>query len=367
MTAERVIVGGKTWNSGSRRLLRWLTLMDAKTTHLGGRHLLTDLTLEVIMQVKSKVSHVEDNDESENESLLAIQSDSPSSYGAGASPDIHPTRKRRRLESLLSDSQHALPLRFTKLNMFNILLQPALEFHVLSTSYSRRIGSQDRHHRSRETVEDEFEVVSICRRFEEELEDLWRQRPAIINLTTDQMMSFVCKDIATKLEQLFCIYIASFWSHFIYIHRVAYWSLKHTELATKAIRETSKMMRRSVGDTGSSVRSGPPMSPTFKNVVHPGLMWPCYLLGCETLDPKEQDWAVSQLRALGELGDRPDTESGPETDGLWASQLDQKGAQNALKASILLRALIEKQTLEKRRVDGKAVAKEVFGYHFYII
>jgi hypothetical protein len=361
MIAERVIVEGKDWNSGSRRLLQWLNLMDAKTTHMGGRHLLTDSTLEMIVQTRSKISHVVDANESENGSLVEFEGNSETGLGSPIA------KRKRRLDALISPSQPLPSPRVIKLNMFNIILQPALEFHLLSASYSRRIGAHDRHHRSRDTVEDEYEVVNICRRFEEELEDLWRQRPAILNLTADQMSSLVCVEIATRLEQLFSVYIASFWTHFIYIHRVAYWSLAHSPVAITAIQETSRMMRRSVGEDGNNAPFDTTEPRTVKNTIHPGLMWPCFMLGCEILDEVEQEWVVLQLKALGELGGQPKANPPLDTDGLPPPFLDRKGAQNALKASILLKAQIERQKHEGRRVDGKFLAKEIFGCHFYII
>jgi hypothetical protein len=337
--------------------------MDAKTSHLGGRNLLTESTLEVIMADRSKISHVEDANQSENGSL-DIEGGSPL-YNLGSK--TIPSRKKRRLESLLTSPQ-VPPLKVIKLDLFNVLLQPALEFHLLSASYCRRIGSQDRHHRTRETVDDEYEVTTICRRFEEDLEELWRQRPGILNMTADQMSNFVCKSVASRLEQLFCVYIASFWTHFIYIHRVAYWSLKHSELTIKAIQETSKMMRRSVGEVGDPVPFDTTEPRTFRNVIHPGLMWTCFMFGCETVVPIEQDWAVSQLKALGELGNSPEASVGVEDAEDWPpTHLDRKGAQNSLKASVLLKVQIERQTREQRRIDGKNLSQELFGCHFYII
>lgn len=288
-----------------------------------------------------------------------------------------------RLAYLLATKAPAsLPPRIVKTDIFKILLQPAFEFHLVSQAFSRRIGCHDRHHRSRETPEDEYEVMTACMGFEDDLQELWRKRPGILNLTADQLKQFVSESIARRLEQLFSVYIATFWTHFVYIHRVAYWSMKHTPISLKALEETGKMMRRSVGQPVDELPFNPELERTADNVIHPGLLWTCFLFGCEVQCPIQQDWSVQQLRALGELDLAA---SGPKTastssaedssrdsasqaaDDLPTFRLDKKGAQNALKVSSLLRLLIDQQVKRGQRVDGKFLCQEMFGCHFYII
>ncbi|KAM0330825.1 hypothetical protein ACHAQA_003780 [Verticillium albo-atrum] len=253
------------------------------------------------------------------------------------------------------------------MDIFNILLQPAFEFHLVSQAFSRRIGCHDRHHRSRETPEDEYEVMTACMGFEDELQELWRRRPGILNLGVDQLRHFVSESIARRLEQLFSVYIATFWIHFIYIHRVAFWAMKHTPIARKALEETGKMMRRSVGQHPDQLAFDTSRPRTSATVIHPGLLWTCFLFGCEVSDPVQQQWAVQQLRALGELDLTSEPAGESSDDELPAFRLDEKGAQNALKVSSLLRLLVEQQTKTGPRVDGKFLCQEIFGCHFYII
>lgn len=129
------------------------------------------------------------------------------------------------------------------------------------------------------------------------------------------------------------------------------------------------MMRRSVGQPMDEYEFDTTITRTSSNSIHPGLMWTCFLFGCEVPDPAQQRWAVLQLRALAELHsngtDRSGSTSGDEE--LLAFRLDDKGAQNALKASQLLEVLVERQTKKGERVDGKYLSQELFGCHFYII
>jgi hypothetical protein len=382
--AEQIIVRGTNWCSGSMHLLQWLNLLDAKMSHLGGHHLLTEPALKVAVQSRPQIDHADvANDEDASDEYSEVTSHTRSSRGRSVIHSNGPRSRNDRLAYLLATKAPAsLPPRIVKTDIFKILLQPAFEFHLVSQAFSRRIGCHDRHHRSRETPEDEYEVMTACMGFEDDLQELWRKRPGILNLTADQLKQFVSESIARRLEQLFSVYIATFWTHFIYIHRVAYWSMKHTPISIKAMDETGKMMRRSVGQPVDELAFDTNIERTADNVIHPGLLWTCFLFGCEVQDPVQQDWAVQQLRALGELDlavsgpkptaigaadDQPKDGASLATDELPTFRLDKKGAQNALKVSSLLRLLIDQQVRRGQRVDGKFLCQEMFGCHFYII
>lgn len=284
-----------------------------------------------------------------------------------ATPPSKTTPAGRLGYLLSSGTPLSLPSNVIRMDVFNILLQPAFEFHMTSQAYSRRIGCHDRHHRARGTPEDELEVMNMCMGFEVELQELWKRRPGILNLDAGQLRDFVSEDIARRLEQLFSVYIATFWTHFIYIQRVAFWSLKHTPIALKALEQTGNMMRRSVGQDIHQHAFDRSLSRNSSNSIHPGLMWTCFMFGCEVSDPVQQEWCVLQLRALGKLPSTGADRTGGEGDELLAFRLDEKGAQNSLKASRLLGLLIERQTKAGERIDGKYLSQELFGCHFYII
>lgn len=309
-----------------------------------------------------------DGEEDGEETHVVGSVDLESSAGKVATPPTKGTGVGRLSYILSSGMPLSLPSGVIRMDIFNILLQPAFEFHMTSQAFSRRIGCHDRHHRSRGTPEDELEVMNVCMGFEVELQELWRRRPGILNLDASQLKEFVSEDIAKRLEQLFSVYIATFWTHFIYIQRVAFWSLKHTPIALKALEQTGNMMRRSVGQPMHQHAFDKNLARTSRNSIHPGLMWTCFMFGCEVADPVQQEWCVLQLRALGKLHSTgADRQSGDGGDELLAFRLDEKGAQNALKASRLLQQLIDRQLKAGERIDGKYLSQELFGCHFYII
>jgi hypothetical protein len=188
-----------------------------------------------------------------------------------------------------------------------------------------------------------------------------------MDIATEELEAIVCKDIAFKLVELFSVYAAAFWVHFMYIHRVAWWGLPHSDVAKKAVNETWRALRRSRGLPEQSTDDEEAIVPLPNSIIHPGLMWPLFLFGCETPDPLCQDWAVDQLKALGEASAGDQQMDVGATNELPSFRLAQKGAQNSVRASVLLKELVQRQTKLGARVDGKYLSLELFGCHFSII
>lgn len=361
--SESIIGSQSNWNASSKRLLHWLNSFDAKASHLGGRQLLTPKSLEIVFRYRFEANDDEDDESlgDSNESCpkptteLTERNSLPfSSTGKSRSGETFP--KPRPLPSLHT----------ARMSILSAIVQPAAEFHLVSQSFSRRIGSHDRHHRTRNTVEDEFEVVTACQGFDAELKSLWKQRPRVMDLTREQLVSLLQPDMARRVEELLCVYAAGFWTHFLYIHRVAWWNLQHSETAKRAVEETWQMLRRSVGASHDENEENM-NAQTLDAVIHPGLMWPIFLFGCECYEPYQQQWTVAQLRALAEASGATPNASIDTTSILGTSTPQQKGAQNAMRAAALLEEIIRRQNKTRTRADGKYVSHDLFGCHFTII
>lgn len=367
--AESVITSETNWNSASKCLLQWLNSFDAKASHLGGRQLLSPKSLDVSLQHRFGTHQVEaDGDGNEFTSEEESDEDlSGQNLSLPLSRQYRTPNKRAEPPVEEPGSTELTMTKSIKLKVFNTVLQPALEWHLVSQSYCRRIGLHDRHHRTRNTVDDEFEVATACRGFEKELQNLWSRRPRIMDITTEELEAIVCKDIAFKLVELFGVYAASFWVHFISIHRVAWWNLPHSDIVKKAINETWRALRRSRGLPEQLTDDDEARDPLPNSVIHPGLMWPLFLFGSETSDPFCQGWAVAQLKALGEASAGGQEMDIGTTDELPSFRLAQKGAQNAIRASVLWKELVQRQSKLGARVDGKYLSLELFGCHFSII
>jgi hypothetical protein len=184
---------------------------------------------------------------------------------------------------------------------------------------------------------------------------LWRQRPQIIRLTVTQLREIVCADIAARLEAIFSLYMASFWILFVYLHRVVWRHLPHSETTDLALPETRENLQRSFGEVVEGQ----------KKIVHPALLWPLFMFGSECNNEERRDWAVEQLMALGNANTIVAHDD--EGESLPPFRLSLGPTRNAKRAAVLLRELICRQSARKGRVDDKELSLEMFGCHFSII
>ncbi|CAM6003559.1 unnamed protein product [Sphagnum balticum] len=361
--AEQIITSSGPWNRYSRQLLQWFNTLDSKASHLGGQHLLSQRALQVVSEHHTQINSDDSSDEkhsdderSNKDSVFSPQDQNTSPDTTVASTDS--PQDETITSSLVPNSNsysQLKSLRQMKTVLLNTILQPALDWYQSTQKYCRHISSHDRHHRSRFTVKDEYEVVVACKQLELELLHLWRQRPQIIRLSASQLREIVCSDVAARLEAIFSLYMASFWVLFVYLHRVVWWHLPHSEMTKSALQETWRHLQRSFGEVVEGE----------KKVVHPALLWPLFMFGSECEDPTRRDWAVEQLMALGNASSVVSYDE--EGESLAPFRLSLGATRNAKRAAVLLKELTVRQALCKSRVDDKELSMELFGCHFSII
>jgi hypothetical protein len=361
--AEQIITSSGPWNSYSKQLLQWFNTLDSKASHLGGQHLLSQRALQVVSEHHTQINADDSSDEMHsnddrisNDSVFTPQDQnlSPDTTATSTSSPQVDRRNSSLVPNRNSNSQ-LKSLRQMKTVLLNTVLQPALDWYQSTQRYCRHISSHDRHHRSRFTVKDEYEVVVACKQLELELLHLWRQRPQIIRLSAAQLREIVCDDVAARLEAIFSLYMASFWILFVYLHHVVWWHLPHSEMAESALEETWKHLQRSFGEVVEGQ----------KKVVHPALLWPLFMFGSECEDAPRRDWAVEQLMALGNASAVVSYDE--EGESLAPFRLSLGATRNAKRAAVLLKELIARQGASKSRVDDKELSMELFGCHFSII
>jgi hypothetical protein len=346
--ADVVITTDTSWSRYSQQLLCWLNTLDSKATHLGGKHLLLPRSLEVASHYPPQITSEQQCDDAHGKEQ---DSDSELSRSDWSPGDSHHSPGEVNSYSPL------LKLGKVKQVMLNTILQPALEWYLTSQSYCRRISAHDKHHRKRFTSDDEYEVIIACKQLESELFELWDYRPAVISTTADQLAAVVSLDIATRLEEVFSVYLASFWILFVYLHRVSWWNLPHSPLTKRALGEVWEHLQRAYGEEVN----GP-----LRRIIHPSLLWPLFLFGSECSDPIQRAWAIEQLEALGEA--KPALPCDVENeDKLPAFKLGSGATRNARRAAALLRELIKEQDETQIRVDDRDLSMKMFGCYFSIV
>jgi hypothetical protein len=343
--ADSVITSGNSWNRYSQQLLSWLSTLDSKAAHLGGQHLLSAEALAVVSRYPTQITAPVDHGENAGDKAM---DDSDLSLS-----DASPGDSLEDVDAPFS----TLWMGQVKQIMLHTILQPALEWHLTTQSYCRRISAHDKHHRKRSSSDDEYEVITACKQLESELFELWEYRPAIISVAAEQLMEIVSPDIATRLEEIFSVYLASFWILFVYLHRISWWNFSHSGLAQRALSEVWKNMQRAYGEEVN----GP-----LRKVIHPSLLWPLFLFGSECPDPARRAWAIEQLEALGEAKPVLQSEAAG-VDSLPPFRLSSGATRNAKRAAELLRELIREQDEIRARVDDRDLAMKLFGCHFSIV
>ncbi|KFY47087.1 hypothetical protein V494_00176 [Pseudogymnoascus sp. VKM F-4513 (FW-928)] len=346
--ADIVITTDTSWSRYSRQLLCWLNTLDNKATHLGGKHLLLPRSLEIASHYPPQITSEQQCDDAHGKEQ---DGDSELSWSDWSPGDSHHSPEE------VNSHPPLLKLGKVKQVMLNTILQPALEWYLTSQSYCRRISAHDKHHRKRFTSDDEYEVITACKQLESELFELWDCRPAIISTTADQLATVVSPDIATRLEEVFSVYLASFWILFVYLHRVSWWNLPHSLLTKRAMGEVWQHLQRAYGEEVN----GP-----LRRIIHPSLLWPLFLFGSECPDPVQRTWAIEQLEALGEAKPAlPCDVENAET--LPAFKLGSGATRNARRAAVLLRELIKEQDEKQMRVDDRDLSMKMFGCYFSIV
>ena len=345
--ADTIITSDTTWSRQSQQLLSWLNTLDSKATHLGGQHLLLPKSLEVVSHYPTQITseQCEDGNDKEHQEDSELSADDPS-----------PESYHSPLEGM-SSYPPMLKMGRVKHIMLNTLVQPALNWYLITQSYCRRISAHDKHHRRRLTSDDEYEVITSCKQLESELFELWDYRPAIISVHAEQLAAIVSPDVATRLEEILSVYLASYWILFVYLHRVSWWNLPHSALTSRALDEVWQHLQRAYGEEVN----GP-----LRRIIHPSLLWPLFLFGSECSDPNQRAWAIEQLEALGEAKpvincDDQDTEMLPQF------KLGFGATRNAKRAATLLRELIKQQDEKQARVDDRDLSIKLFGCYFSIV
>ncbi|KAL6251286.1 hypothetical protein RBB50_001494 [Rhinocladiella similis] len=358
--AHSVISSRMMWSRVSQELLAWMNTLDNKAAHLGGDHLLSQQTIDVISHHQTQITSSDalDDGVSPFREPSAGSDGTPTDSSIGSLFDIECSRTQRlEMNSVITQKSQI------KQAILNTILQPALQWYLTSQSYCRRISAYDMYHRRRANTDDEYEIITACKQLESELCELWNFRPSVISLTAEQLMQVVPADLATRLEEIFSVYLGSFWTLFVYLHRVSWWNLPHglphSDLVSRALAEMWRTLQRAYGEV---------IEGTTKKIVHPSLLWPLFLFGCECLDLDQRKWAVQQLEGLGEA--KPVLEAREledDVDTLLPFRMSSGATKNAKRAAMLLTKLTEEQDRKKCKVDARELSIRLFGCHFSLV
>jgi hypothetical protein len=221
--------------------------------------------------------------------------------------------------------------------LFDTLYQPGFFFFQRIQSFMGRISKIDPWHRSRGTVEDETEVMSIAAKISRDLGSLWDSRPPLMDYALNGKLTstHISPSLVFTITRTFRTFFANYNASKIHLHRVAYKNLPlsaDTEKAISNIRNTARLMVE-VGAT-----SGPEQEMLPVNMLWPLLMW-----GTEENDPEAREWIIVQINNMEQV------------------------ATNAKITAQVLAEVQKRQDVSKVRVDVRTVMHDIFNSCFAIV
>ncbi|KIW17851.1 hypothetical protein PV08_05046 [Exophiala spinifera] len=264
-----------------RRLISWYRLLDARAVTAGGEGL-----------------------------FLRDGSDSPE-FGRNTPPS------NEDAEAVVAD----------------MLSKPLQEFFQKTQLFMGRITQIDLWHRSRGTVEDETEVMTIAAQIQKDNHALYRHRPPILDLAVAGSLQapLLASSLATELTRSARVALANYHASFIHLHRVAYRHLPRTTDVINAMVMIKQTIRH-LEAAQTSAESLP------VNMLWPLLMW-----GAEEDCPEERTCILSSIRKMS------------------------NNISNASITADVLQSVIERQDACGQRVDIRTVMHEIYNSCFAVV
>ncbi|GAB1728393.1 hypothetical protein NU195Hw_Modified_88t2 [Hortaea werneckii] len=281
---------GPALTSIERRLISWIRLVDARTSSAGGDGAFLAATEDAALTP----------DKTARDSV-------PTHTGISVGVDAE-------IEEIL----------------FDILYTPGIVFYQGVQSIMARVSNIDPWHRSRGTVEDETEVMSVAAGILRDLKTLETQRPALMDHAVAGSLTerHLAPDIAVAITRSYRTYWANYESSFIHLHRVAHKHLPPTADVLRA-RSTIKRIARLLEEARE------PLPVNF--------IWPLLMACCEEDNLEERTTMIRSIRGM------------------------QSVASNARPIADVLEEVHRRQDSTKQRADVRQTSMDLFNMSFAVV
>ncbi|KAK2759943.1 hypothetical protein FQN54_002679 [Arachnomyces sp. PD_36] len=237
--------------------------------------------------------------------------------------------------------------------IYEAVVGPAFRFFVKSQQICRRIVHIDLHHRTRGTLSDEYEVLQIAHKVGEDLESLWNNRPAVLDVydRPGDLYGTLTQPIIRQICRTFRQYIANFLAHFIYLHRVAFAIYPRTDRVNSAVDKILQLARVDINDGH--------LSDSF--------LWPLLIAGLEA-SASQRRWIITEMSHMVDVTPNQPTNDNPngENNSVGAT-FNPERHPNAEKALRLLEEVTRRQDSTNTTVDARCVRRELFADYFVMI
>lgn len=338
----------RLWTGTSKRLLTWMTLLQTKAEYNSGH-----TALEYSSATLSKST----GDPFERRPSSVIRGDSPNETRTSEHSQ-ESTAGDISAEDVEEDTRTMAEVAYDTVN------QPGFDFFLKAQAFTSRIISLDRYHRTRGTLETEFETLKDGQQISADLHTLWATRPTTMSFLRDPLglEEALQPRLARKVLLNLRVYVANFYAQFIYLHRVAFKTYPSTPDVTDAIARIIGLAKDIVEDSNRSQGNGTtPMS--------------------SSRTPLEYNLVTApNARMMGEAAQGSDLGSGLPATMLWPlflaaiegsmsdrefllqamREMDMRQVPNAARTVFLLEEVLRRQDREGRRVDHRSVRQDLF-------
>lgn len=223
--------------------------------------------------------------------------------------------------------------------IYDAIAGPVFRFYVQAQQVIRRIIFIDLHHRSRGTLNDEFEVLQIAHKVGADLETLWNRRPRVLDIydRPEELIDTLNPSVAIELCRTFRQYAANFLASFIYLHRVAFAIYPRTDRVHGAVDQIIQLAKVETAQQDQA------------NLVPMSFIWPLFVAGLEG-SLEQRRWIMHEMRRMAE----------------GAAALQQRHP-NATQALMLLQEMTRRQDESRTGADSRCVRRELFADSFVMI
>jgi hypothetical protein len=246
---------------------------------------------------------------------------------------------------------------------YDTVNQPGFDFFLKAQAFTSRIISLDRYHRTRGSLETEFETQKDGQQISVDLHTLWATRPTTMSFLRDPngLEEALQPRLAKKVLLNLRVYVANFYAQFIYLHRVAFKTYPSTPDVTYAIGRIIGLAKDIVEDSNKSHGNGDtsissdrtPLEYSSSSSAPGGVSEAAQGSDSDTGLPATMLWPLFLAAIEGTISDR-------EFLLQTMREMDMRHVPNAARTVFLLEEVLRRQDQQGRRVDHRSVRQDLF-------
>lgn len=342
----------RLWTGTSKRLLTWMTLLQTKAEYNSG------------------YTALEHSSSTLSKSTGDPFARRPSSITAGDSPSATRNSEYSQETTGSASAVEEEDTRTMAEVAYDTVNQPGFDFFLKAQAFTSRIISLDRYHRTRGTLETEFETLKDGQHISADLHTLWATRPTTMSFLRDPkgLEEALQPRVAKKVLLNLRVYVANFYAQFIYLHRVAFKTYPSTSDVSFAIARIIGLAKDILDDARYDRLSG--TNPSISDRASQAMQYPPSATAAKEIKTLETNQA----------GHSSDAEMGLPATMLWPlflaaiegtapdqqfllhimREMDMRQVPNAARTVFLLEEVLRRQDREGRRVDHRSVRQEIF-------